>query len=135
MSTKPPVIHDEPELIITSASPAEKKKEKKEEDAVVLRSGHITLTQEGDVVGPAGGLPSSGSAGSSAGGLPPGESSAMVFATNGSASMEEGSAAEVKSDGRMKPYDIDARACTTAASLSLEKLGICLLYTSPSPRD
>ena len=56
ITEKPPLIHDEPEMIVTSASPAEQKPTGKPlDDAQVMRSARITLTADGDAA-PAGGL-------------------------------------------------------------------------------
>ena len=121
--TRPPAIHDEPEMVITTASPAEKKKVTIDKEAVVFRSGPITLTPTGDVHGvlvacPSGGpanpssSASSGSGGPSGGSLPGG-----VPPSAG------------KQDGRQQPYDIEKDKGTQVPFPSIDEFGI-KLFTS-----
>ena len=115
---KPPPIHDEPPMIV--ASPDEKKV-KESTEAVVMRSGPITLTADGVVGG--------GVAPGSPGGMAPPRASS---GSQSAAASSGGQSAVVPVGGtntgkkRKMPYDIGLDLGTSLPFPPIEKFGIKL---------
>ena len=129
LHVRPPVIHDEPDLVITSASPAEKKKEKKDDEAAVLRAAPITLTDTGEVGGVVAACPSvvlSAASGSTDLGAPASTSSGSGGPSSGVAS---GGVPPSAADGRLKPYDIRKDSCTSLSFPLVDDFGIKLFMS------
>ena len=129
LRVRPPVIHDEPDLVLTSASPAEKKKEKMDDEAVVLRTGPITLTATGEVGGAVAACPSavlSAAPGSTNLGAPASASSGSGGPSSGVAS---GGVPPSAADERLKPYDISKDLCTSLSFPLVDDFGIKLFMS------
>ena len=114
MISAPLPIHDEPEMIAVAGVKEKKEKDVKEDEAVVLRSGPITLTSTGDV-----------------GGVPPGVAptgSASSSSNSPAGAIVVGGVAPASAD-RKRSYNIDRDACTGVPFPSIGDFGI-KLFTS-----